>query len=220
MSWLLQLIHDFKPYFELLNATSAVLSIFTWLITIPLLIVAWRRSNLIKVRAFGIEATFRQSIEAAAAIGAAAERRAMPSRPSQLARTVETAIASMRRPRLAETSILWVDDNPSNIEYESTALTALGAKVTSVLDTAPALPQLSARRFDLVISDMSRPSGKYAGFALLHAIRERRNEVPVVFYTSSNALENEQEALRRGALGATNDPQELLKLVIGILASA
>jgi CheY-like chemotaxis protein len=220
VTWLLQLIHEFRPYIELLNATSAALSIITWLVAIPLLIVAGRKSKLVRVRAFGIEATFRQGVEAAAAIAVAAERRSMAFRPSELARTVEAAIAPARNQRLVGKSVLWVDDNPAWHEYESRALAALEIRVTNAFDTEPALQQVSREKYDLIISDMARPSGKYAGYALLQALREGGNAIPFIVYSGSNAPEHKQEALRRGAQGATNDPQELLELVDKILVDA
>ena len=113
-----------------------------------------------------------------------------------------------------------MDDQPRNIEYERQALTALGFDVTIALDTEPALQKMSSNTYDLVISDMGRPSGARAGYTLLQALRQRGIETPFLICSSSDAPEHKQEALRRGAQGATNDPQELLELVVQILGGA
>jgi len=222
-NWVERLL-QFRPYFEILHAISSVLSILTWVVAVPFLIITWRRAKAVKFRIFGIEATFQQGMETAAAIGAAAGKYSTLAgeqqtqlRPSALARTVESAIAAPEGRRIAGRSILWVDDNPPNNEYERRALTALGITVTNALDTEPALKQLGAAKYDLIISDMGRPSGKRAGYALLQALREREDKTPFLIYSSSNAPEHKQEAAQRGAQGATNDPLELLELVVELL---
>src|SRR5262249_33022472 len=173
---------------------------------------------------FGIEATFQQGIETAAAIGAAAGKystlageQQTPLRPSALARTVESAIAAPSGQRITGRSILWVDDKPANNDYERRALSPLGIDVTNALHTEPALAQLGAARYDPIVSDMARPSGRRAGYGLLEALRKRGDKTPVLIYTSSNAPEHKREAADRGAQGATNDPLELLELVVGLL---
>jgi CheY-like chemotaxis protein len=224
VSSLIERFQDLRPFFDVLNATSSVLSIITWLVAIPFLIVAWRRSKQISVRVFGIEATFEQGLEAAAAIGAAAERRSAAGeptpemRPATLARSLERVVSRLKGRGLRGKSVLWVDDTPSNNEFESQALRAFGIAVTFAVDTEPALKDLSARKFDLVISDMARPSSKQAGYALLDAMRTGGNKTPVLIYSSSNAPEHKREAERRGASGATNNPQELVEMALGVLA--
>lgn len=215
---------ELRPFFDVLNATSSLLSIITWLVAVPLLIVAWRRSKQVSIRVFGIEATFEQGLEAAAAIGVAAGRRSAAGeptpeiRPATLARALERAVAPLKGRSLSGKSVLWVDDSPSNNEYESKALRAFGIGVTFAADTEPALKELSAHKYDLVISDMARPSGSRAGYALLEAMRAAGSRTPVLIYSSSDAPEHKREAERRGASGATNNPQELVEMALGVLA--
>jgi len=224
VSELIGRFQELKPFFEVLNATSSLLSIITWLVAIPFLILAWRRSQQVSVRVFGIEATFEQGLEAAAAIGAAAERRAAAGepapeiRPAKLARSLERVVAPLKGHGLRGKAVLWVDDRPSNNEFESRALRAFGIAVTLAVDTEPALKELSARKFDLVISDMARPSGNQAGYALLDAMRAAGNKTPILIYSSSNTVEHKREAEGRGASGATNNPQELIEMALAVLA--
>ncbi len=124
--------------------------------------------------------------------------------------------ALQRTPRL-----LWVDDHPSNNRYEATALEGVGFAIELVTSTADALARLATSGlFDVLISDMDRPADEFAGYTLLDALRRSGNTTPVVFYTSSRAPEHVDEAVRRGAVGCTNDPTELVQLVLRGLRAA
>ena len=70
------------------------------------------------------------------------------------------------------------------------------------LDVDDALARLSELHYDLVISDMGRPSNNQAGYQLLHTIRASRNEVPFVIYAGSDLPAHHIEAHRRGAQGS------------------
>jgi hypothetical protein len=162
VEYVLERVASARPYIELVNALSSMLGLITWLIAIPFLIFAWRRAKEIKISIFGIEATFQQSVEAAAAIGAATAQKASSDgqtapeiRSADLARTVNDAVVGLNGK-----SVLWVDDNPGNNRFEARALEALGMQVSAARDTDEALAELKRSRFDLVISDMSRPSGR------------------------------------------------------------
>jgi hypothetical protein len=65
---------------------------------------------------------------------------------------------------------------------------------------------------------MVRPGDGQAGFTLLDDLRDQadRNEadlVPCVLYTASASPDQKAEAQRRGALGETASPAELVRLV-------
>jgi CheY-like chemotaxis protein len=204
-----------RPYIELINALSSVLGVITWLIAIPFLIFAWRRAKEIRISIFGIEATFQQSVEAAAAIGAATAQKASSDgrtapelRSGDLARTVNAAVVGLNG-----RSVLWVDDNPGNNRFEARALEALGMQVSAARDTDEALAELARGRFDIVISDMYRPSGREAGYVLLHRIKESRPDIPVIFYVGSSSKPRQEEAGKRGAAALTSDPRELVQQV-------
>jgi CheY-like chemotaxis protein len=107
-----------------------------------------------------------------------------------------------------------VDDRPTNNLYERRALEALGLHIDLASDTEEAMGMLRRKKYDLVISDMGRPSSNRAGFELLKAIRDSGDDVPFVIYAGSNAPAHAVEARRRGAQGTTNDPSELFELVL------
>jgi hypothetical protein len=52
--------------------------------------------------------------------------------------------------------VLWVDDNPSNNEYERSLLRADGIVFDNVVSTAEAIAQLRTSTYDLVITDLGR----------------------------------------------------------------
>ena len=65
-----------------------------------------------------------------------------------------------------------------------------------------------------MISDMDRPSGRFAGYDLLAALRKWGNATPFVIYASTRGAFYTSETRRRGGQGRTNDPRELLELAV------
>jgi CheY-like chemotaxis protein len=114
--------------------------------------------------------------------------------------------------------ILWVDDRPSNNAFEKQAFEKLGFTVTDVLSTTQALEAVKARNYDLIISDMGRPEGARAGYDLLTKLKEQKINTPFVIYSSANTQEMRAEAVRQGAFGSTNHPDELLHLAADALS--
>lgn len=115
---------------------------------------------------------------------------------------------------------LWVDDKPENNERERELMSRLlGLEFKNVLSTNEAVTEVSQERdkYDVVISDMSRPDDERAGYTLLEKLkamgREMGYNIPVIFYTGYARPEDDAEARRRGAKGLTNNPQKLLDLV-------
>jgi CheY-like chemotaxis protein len=124
----------------------------------------------------------------------------------------EIAIHAAARSRAAP-RILWVDDTPLNNIYERQAFEALGIEVVTRTSTEQALRLLETQSFDAVISNMGRPPDNRAGYTLLAGLPDRNRRTPFIVYSSSNKPEHKLEANERGALGATNNPSELLALV-------
>jgi CheY-like chemotaxis protein len=116
--------------------------------------------------------------------------------------------------------ILWVDDQPSNNRYEVAALTSLGMHVQLSTSTEDALQKVSSHGpYDVIISDMGRPPDRKAGYTLLDALRRLRNRTPFVIYASSRSAEHFDAAVARGAVGCTNQPDELIEMVSNALRS-
>lgn len=182
-----------------------------------------------KAGASGLEATAkRQQIEAAALLGAAAAKPAESTgeqktpdvdNAREIADVVSRNVQPQRIRRLAEASVLWVDDIPSNNLYERRSLETLGLHFTISKSTDDALEKLRLKKYDVIISDMGRPPDRRAGYTLLKAIRDVGDTSPFIIYSSSNLPEHKVEARRQGAFGSTNNPQELFELVLSAIQS-
>jgi len=180
-----------------------------------------------KAGASGLEATAkRQQIEAAALLGAASAKpdpsfvEKAPSdevKARDIANAVSQAVKPEALPRLAEATVLWVDDNPSNNIYERQALEALGIRFTLSLDTTDALEKLRSNKYDVVISDMGRGSERLAGYTLLDEKQKLNDITPVIFYTNRVSADMKQAARSKGAVGQASGPQELFSLVLEVI---
>lgn len=173
-------------------------------------------SERVTLKAAGMEASFEQKIRVATALGAA-EAKNSSAAPADLADSVSIASTVSNavpdadaRERLQESFVLWVDDSPLNNRYEVQALEALGIRVELSESTEDALERAQQRHFDLVISDMGRPGDARAGYTLLEMLRNSNDLTPFLIYSGSRRPEHVQEARKRGAIGCTNSPQELV----------
>lgn len=127
--------------------------------------------------------------------------------------TDEVSRAQMASSRRGNFRLLWVDDRPDNNIYERRSMEALGINFHLAASTAEALGKLRAQKYDAVISDMGRPEGPRAGYDLLDAMRNRRDQTPFIIYAGSRDPKHNEEAVQHGAVGTTNRPDELLSLV-------
>lgn len=166
----------------------------------------------------------QQLIEASTSLGAATEHWQKetpegkpppdPERLEQLANRIDQLMTPAITQRLERASALWVDDRPMLTSYERQALEALGIQFTISKTTDDALERLQKRTYNVIISDMSRPPDRYAGYTLLEKMKSMGITTPVIIYASGKKPEYVTEARRRGAVGTTNEPQELLEMVI------
>jgi CheY-like chemotaxis protein len=138
-------------------------------------------------------------------------------RAREIANVVNQAITPKSLRRLEEASVLWVDDNPSNNLYARKALEALGIHFTISTATDDALEKLRVNKYDVVISDMGRPPDNRAGYTLLAEMKKLGIKTPFVIYAGSNRPEHKAEARQKGAIGTTNNPQELFQMVLGAI---
>ena len=133
---------------------------------------------------------------------------------TKIAETVIKASTSINmNSERCNNQILWVDDRPENNTYERKAFEILGLKFSIALSTAQALELLKHRKFAAIISDMGRQEGPREGYVLLEKLREKDNVTPFFIYAGSNLPEHKEEALKNGAQGSTNDPNELYIMV-------
>src|SRR5262245_749945 len=124
-------------------------------------------------------------------------------------------VSGLRRARLAEKAlngarVLWIDDNPANNTWERRLFETLGMICVTVETTKSALRCLGAETFDLLISDIARLDVTRTGLDDLPLLRTTAPHVPVLFYVGTLSTSVPPE----GAHGITNDPNELLHLVL------
>lgn len=160
----------------------------------------------------------RPTADTAFALGAAqATRGEKPTADVDMRGIIDLVYAYLARPEHSapwRNQILWVDDLPDNNIYERQAFEALGLHFTLASSTDDALKKLEQSRYAAIISDMGRLEGPREGYVLLDSLRQDGDQTPLFFYTSSNAPEHRQEAREHGAQDSTNDPQELIEMVI------
>jgi len=181
----------------------------------------------------GIKFSGKSQAEATAAIASASVARLdltnlSPDASKELQAQISKSVAGSAKAVSALTNvspqstnqnkqILWVDDRPTNNTYEKQAFEKLGFTVTNALSTAQALDTVRKQKYDLIISDMGRPEGQRAGYDLLAKLKEQKVTTPFIIYSSANTADMRAEAIREGAFGSTNRPDELLHLAADAL---
>ncbi|MDP6967550.1 MAG: response regulator [Gammaproteobacteria bacterium] len=116
--------------------------------------------------------------------------------------------------------VLWVDDRPENNVYERQAFEEQGLHFKLALSTDEAIQTLKQEKFAAIISDMGRKEGPQEGYVLLDQIRALEDSTPFVIYAGSNLPEHKRMAFERGALGSTNQAQELFQLIMGAVRNS
>lgn len=182
-------------------------------------------SNLgeLTLKGAGFEASIkRKQAEAAAALAAAAVSRGdgggISGTAVRDAKVAADVVAEAVTPgiikRAERSTVLWVDDNPNNNIYERQALEALGVSFVLAISTEEALDKLRQQHFDAIISDMGRPPDQRAGYTLLEKLRSSGDLTPFIIYAGSKDPKHVAESRRRGAIGCTNNPNELFEMVL------
>lgn len=115
---------------------------------------------------------------------------------------------------LENASILWIDDHPDWSRHEEQMLTRVGAHIARAVDLDDALPLAETGPFDLILSDIARSGSDRAGIEDLPVLEKAFPGVPVVFYVGQVEAGEPPPA---GSFGITNDPEELLHLVLDVL---
>lgn len=119
--------------------------------------------------------------------------------------------AILQEDLLSGARVLWVDDHPENNSWERQAFEIFGTRFVMVETHAAAVRVAEQESFDAVISDIERDSGP-SGIETLAALRLSGPATPFIFYVGALT-----PGLPPGAFGITNDPEELLHLLLDAL---
>ncbi|HTZ89086.1 MAG TPA: sigma-54 dependent transcriptional regulator [Alloacidobacterium sp.] len=110
--------------------------------------------------------------------------------------------------------ILIIDDEASIRESLETLLTLEGYAVETAPEGESGLDQIDRASYDLVLLDLALP-GKN-GLEILHLIRERHPDLPVIMITAFGTVDNVVEAIRTGAQNFVQKPWDNEKLLADI----
>jgi CheY-like chemotaxis protein len=146
-----------------------------------------------------------------------ASKKGEPGSAEEAARVVTETITPEALRRAEGATVLWVDDNPDNNRSERKALEAVGLRFVLSTSTEDALKVIDEQNFDLIISDMGRPSDRNAGYTLLDALQSRGDRTPFIIYMGRSTPELRAEAGNKGAQGLTDRPNELFQLVLSTI---
>jgi CheY-like chemotaxis protein len=219
---------------KLLDAIAKLLNVLIWPAILLFILIRFGRdlreffSSLgeLTLKGAGFEASLkRKQAEVTAALAAAAASRPDSTTTSESAakeaKIAAEVVAECVTPRVirraSRSTVLWVDDNPDNNIYERQSLEALGVSFVLARSTDEALKQIARQRFDAVISDMGRPPDSRAGYTLLDKLRSSEYQTPFIIYAGSRDPEHIAESRRHGAVGCTNNANELFEMVLSTL---
>lgn len=107
--------------------------------------------------------------------------------------------------------VLLVDDEEPLTRAIGRSLVKAGYEVVIALDGLQATRHLEGMSFDLVLSDISMPG--MTGIELLHAVRQRDLDVPVILMTGSPTVDTATRAIQLGVLGYLIKPVVMSELV-------
>jgi two-component system response regulator HydG len=112
--------------------------------------------------------------------------------------------------------ILIVEDDPAHAEAVQEGLSRLGHRCTVASDGATAVAKLSARPFDVIVTDLMLGAGP-DGLAVLAAARETLPAAKVILITAHSSVDTCRTALQNGAFDYIEKPLDLdeLRVVVG-----
>ena len=111
-------------------------------------------------------------------------------------------------------SVLIVDDEAAIRESLQTLLEFDGYSVEIAGDGAEGLARIGEHPFDLVLLDFAMPDRN--GIEILHEIRERDSELPVIMITAYGTVENAVNAMQAGATNFIQKPWDNEKLLADV----
>lgn len=122
-----------------------------------------------------------------------------------------TTPAEGSRPALSETTVLVVDDEPSNLESLERIFSREGFRVLTADSGRRALDVCRAHRVHVVVTDLMMPG--MSGLELLRALASVAPDAEVVLMTAYGTIETAVEAMRAGAYDFVEKPLKRMQMV-------
>lgn len=112
--------------------------------------------------------------------------------------------------------VLLVEDEADLALIVSDTLREQGYEVLTANNGVEGLEKFKSRGADIVVADVMMP--KMDGFAMAREIRELSSDVPLLFLTAKNAIDDVEEGFEIGANDYLKKPFELRELIVRIKA--
>jgi DNA-binding NtrC family response regulator len=127
-----------------------------------------------------------------------------------------TATANLPGPgaKMTESRVLIIDDEAMIRESLEVLLGLEGFSAVSAVDGEEGLRKLEEGVYDLVLLDLALPG--QSGLDVLHTIRERQPQLPVIMITAYGTVQNVVDAIRAGANNFTQKPWDNEKLLADV----
>lgn len=110
---------------------------------------------------------------------------------------------------MPETTILIVEDNPTNLRLVTTVLRRLPAQILTAVDGEKGVETARASLPQLILMDLELPG--INGLEALHLLKSdpRTAIIPVVALSGNSSPEEKEAALRAGCIGYIEKPFDL-----------
>ncbi|WP_433503761.1 response regulator [Pseudonocardia halophobica] len=162
----------------------------------------------------GLEISASSRQQAATALTQATAAKGAPPMDQKAALDRVDAAARTLQDVGGRARLLWVDDHPSANRHEATALEAVGIDVELSTSTEDALERVHRNQYDVIVSDMERLQHPQAGYDLLQKLRSADVHTPFIVYARTGRPEHFDEAVRHGAEGWADTPEQLMQMVL------
>jgi len=120
--------------------------------------------------------------------------------------------AKLDEAKLAESTVLVVDDNEQNLELLVAYLDALECKIATAADGIEALEKISHQPPDLILLDVMMP--RMSGFEVCRKLKSdpRTREIPIIMVTALNELGDIERGVECGTDDFISKPVNRLEL--------
>ena len=115
--------------------------------------------------------------------------------------------------RLAESTILLVDDNPQNLELLAAYLDSLACSVITAANGVEAIDEVKSQRVDMVLLDIMMP--RMSGFEVCRKLKSdpETRDIPIIMVTALTELGDIERGVECGTDDFISKPVNRLELL-------